>query len=72
MGAGKNDGNRQGQRLALLIAGTALVYIGVQIAGASFGWSTRTMGFFDLAALAVFGWALVSAFLIWRKRQDDS
>lgn len=70
-GDGSGD-NRQGRRLALIIAGTAAAYVGVQILGGSFGWSMRTMGLFDLAALAVFGWALLSAFLIWRRRRDDS
>jgi hypothetical protein len=56
----------------LIIAGTAVAYVGVQFIGASLGWSTRTLGLFDLAALAVFGWALVSAFMTWRARRDDS
>lgn len=74
MGSDNQDeaARQQGRRLALLIAGTALAYIGVQAVGVSLSWSTRTMGFFDLAALAVFGWALVSAFLIWRSRRNDS
>lgn len=72
-GPGDNGArSRRGRVLALIIAGTAVIYVGVQILGASLGWSTRTMGLFDLAALAVFGWALVSAFMAWRARQDDS
>ena len=74
MGA-DNDGKgsrRHGQRLGLLIAGTALAYMLIQLLGSHYGWSMRTMGLFDLAAMAVFGWALVSAFLTWRSRQDDS
>ncbi len=64
--------SRRGRQLALIIAGTAVAYVGVQFIGASLGWSTRTLGLFDLAALAVFGWALVSAFMTWRARRDDS
>ena len=67
-----SSGGAQGRWLALVIAGTAAAYVGVQLLGGSLGWSMRTLGFFDLAALAVFGWALVRAFLIWRKRRDDS
>jgi len=67
-----NSGEGQGRQLALIIAGTAAAYVGVQILGSSFGWSMRILGFFDLAALAVFGWALVRAFMIWRKRRDDN
>lgn len=66
----KGTASGKGRRLALIIAGTAVIYVGVQLIGASNGWSMRTMGLFDLAALAVFGWALVSAFLAWRARQD--
>ncbi|WP_298292650.1 DUF5337 domain-containing protein [uncultured Litoreibacter sp.] len=64
--------SRRGRQLAFIIAGTAVAYVGVQLIGAMNGWTTRTMGFFDLAALAVFGWALVSAFMIWRSGQNDS
>lgn len=67
-----NSGDGQGRRLALIIAFTAAAYVGVQILGGSFGWSMRTLGLFDLAALAVFGWALVRAFMIWRSRRDDN
>ncbi|MCY4180961.1 MAG: DUF5337 domain-containing protein [Litoreibacter sp.] len=67
----KHEGtSREGRRLALLIAGTGVAYIGVQIIGTSLGWTARTMGFFDLATLAIFGYALVSAFMIWRSRQE--
>ena len=65
MGPG-TPGDGEGRQLALIIAGTAVFYVGGQIAGGAFGWSVRTMGLFDLAALAVFGWALVRAFKIWR------
>ncbi len=71
----RDSGNQSGfagigRRLALLIAGAAIAYIGVQLIGAQLNWSNRAMAFFDLAALAVFGWALIRAFLIWRSRQN--
>ncbi|MEM9582500.1 MAG: DUF5337 family protein [Pseudomonadota bacterium] len=70
-GSDKNGGfSAQGKQLALLIAGTAIAYIGLQLIGAQQGWSNRAMAFFDLAALAVFGFALVRAFLIWRSGQS--
>ena len=56
--------------IALVLAGTGLGYILVQFLGMSLGWSQRTLGFFDLVALALFGWALVNAFMLWRSRQD--
>ncbi len=40
-------------------------------AGAKYGWSTRTSGLFDLAALAGFGFALWQTFKLWRTRQND-
>ena len=61
----------RGRMIALIIAATGVMYVGLQLLGAQLGWSNRTMALFDLTALAIFGWALVSAFLIWRKRQKD-
>lgn len=54
-----------------MIAATGLAYIGVQAFGSIYGWSNRTMAFFDLVALALFAWALIETFLIWRRRQSD-
>lgn len=71
MGSDKT-GERQGKRLALVIAATAAAYVGVQLIGTALGWSMRTLGLFDLAALAVFGWALLRALFLWRGRRDDS
>ncbi len=70
-----NDSNKsgppRGRIIALMIAATGIVYVVVQVFGSIYGWSNRAMAFFDLAALAMFGWALVEVFLIWRNRQDD-
>ncbi|MEM9434534.1 MAG: DUF5337 domain-containing protein [Pseudomonadota bacterium] len=65
------SGTPRGRIIALVIAATGLAYIGVQAFGSIYGWSNRTMAFFDLVALALFAWALIETFLIWRRRQSD-
>ncbi len=40
-------------------------------AGSQYGWSNRARAFFDLAALAGFGFALWQTFQLWRARQND-
>lgn len=61
---------RQGRLAAIVIAATALIWVGATWAGSKLGWSHRTLALFDLAALAGFAWALIVTFVIWRKRQD--
>ncbi len=68
---GKPSSQPRGKVIALITAATGFIYLVLQLIGAQYGWSYRVLGFFDLAALAIFGWALVSAFFIWRARQDD-
>ena len=63
---------QDGKRLALVIAGTAAVYLVIQVIGYSLSWSPRVMGFFDLATLAIFGWAFLSAWMIWRKSRNET
>ena len=67
------DGSRSpvGRTIALIVAVTGLTYIGIQVLGGLLGWSNRIMGLFDLIALAIFGWAVVTAFLIWRRGQSE-
>ena len=65
------DTNRQGRRVALILAGTGLYWIGITWLGSEYGWTNRTRGLFDLIALAGFGWCLWMIFGIWRKRQSD-
>jgi hypothetical protein len=60
---------RQSRLVGLVIAGTALVWIGAQWLGARLGWETRYVFLFDLAALAAFVWAMVVTYRIWRKRR---
>ena len=55
--------------VALVIAGTMLLWLGAQVVGADMGWPLRYTLLVDLAALAGFIWALVVTYQIWRKRR---
>lgn len=68
---GKTPQARAGQRVALIIAVTGVLYVLANLIAAEYGWSNRTRAFFDLAALAGFGFALWQTFQLWRARQDE-
>ena len=55
--------------VALVLAGTMILWMGAQWLGGAMGWQTRYVFLFDLAALAGFIWALVVTYQIWRRRQ---
>lgn len=57
---------RAGKRAALAVAVVGLVWVGATYLGGAYGWSQRTRAFFDLFALAGFGWAL---YLTWQVRR---
>lgn len=71
MSADKSGQMAAGQRTALLIAATGVLWICANLAGAYWGWSNRVQALFDLAALAGFGVALWQVFNIWRNRRND-
>ena len=54
-----------------MIAASGLLWIAAEAVGAQQGWTNRTLGLFNLAALAGFGAGLWLAFQAWRARQDD-
>ncbi|MGR3661214.1 MAG: DUF5337 domain-containing protein [Paracoccaceae bacterium] len=62
---------RQARMVALVIAGTTLLWLGAQWLGGRLGLDARYVFLFDLAALAGFIWALVVTYQIWRKRRED-
>lgn len=70
MAKGSGDPNKTGRRLALLIAGTGLIWVLAYLLGSEYGWSPRIMLYVDMAALAGFGVALVMAIGLWRARKD--
>lgn len=55
--------------VALVIAGTMILWVGAQWLGGIMGWEARFAFLFDLAALAGFTWALLVTYRIWRNRQ---
>lgn len=62
---------KAGQRVALILASVGVFWIVVTLIGAEYGWSNRTRAFFDLAALAGFGFALWQTYGLWRARQNE-
>lgn len=60
---------RQTKRVALVIAGTMLLWMGAQVVGGEMGLPPKYTFLIDLAALAGFIWALVVTFQIWRARR---
>ena len=60
---------RQVRLVAFVIAATMILWMGGQWLGGHFGWETRFVFLFDLAAIAGFIWALAVTYQIWRKRQ---
>lgn len=55
--------------VAIVLAGTMILWIGVQWLGAQYGWEARFAFLADMAAGAAFLWALVVTFRIWRRRE---
>ncbi len=62
---------RQGRLVALVIAGTMILWFAAQWIGRELGLEARFVFLFDLAALAGFLWALIVTYQIWRKRRDN-
>jgi threonine/homoserine/homoserine lactone efflux protein len=68
---GKTTQARAGQRVALIVALTGVLWILANLAGAEYNWPNRVRALFDLAALAGFGFALWQTYQLWRARQHD-
>ena len=62
---------RKARVVAVVIAGTMIVWMGAQWIGGNLGLEPRFAILFDLAALAALFWALIVTFQIWRARQQD-
>lgn len=62
---------RAGRRAALVIAGTAVLWVLSTLIGAQLGLGTRVLALFDMVALAGFVWAIWMIYNIWRMRQDS-
>lgn len=66
---GKTPDAKAGQRVALIMAGTGVLWILVTAIAAEYQWPTRVIALFDLAALAGFGFALFKTYQLWRARR---
>ena len=62
---------RTGRRAALVIAGTAALWVLTTLIGAKLGLSNRVLALFDMLALAGFVWAFWMIYNIWRMRHDS-
>ena len=60
---------RKGRMVALVIAGSMLLWLAAQFIGKAIGLPGRYALLFDFAAIAALVWALVNIFQIWRARQ---
>lgn len=62
---------RRGRVVALVIAGTMLLWLAVQFVGAQMGLPGRYALLFDLAALAALIWAMFNIYQMRRARRDN-
>lgn len=62
---------RKGRTVSLVIAGTLIVWMLLQVIGPMVGLAGRYALLFDFAALAALIWALVNIYQIWRMRQAE-
>lgn len=62
---------RKGRFTAMVIAGTAVLWILATLIGGYLDLTNRVRALFDLLALGGFIWALVLIYQMWRLRQDN-
>ncbi|MCP4820541.1 MAG: DUF5337 domain-containing protein [Shimia sp.] len=62
---------RRGRMVSLVIAGTILIWLALNVIGRAAGLPGRFALLFDFAALAALIWAMVNIYQIWRARQAD-
>lgn len=61
---------RKGRMLSLVIAGTLIIWMLLQIVSPMIGLPGRFALLFDFAAMAALVWALVNVYQLWRARHD--
>ena len=62
---------RKGRIVSLVIAGTLIIWMLLQVIGPMVGLAGRYALLFDFAALAALIWAFVNIYQIWRMRQAE-
>ncbi len=68
-GAHDRQTARQARMVAVVIAGTMILWVGAQWAGPKLGLDASYAFLFDLAALAGFVWALAVTWQIWQRQK---
>jgi predicted MFS family arabinose efflux permease len=63
---------RDARLVAIVLVGTMALWLGAQWMGGHFGWESRFVFLFDLAALAGFFWTMVVTYRIWRRQKAAS
>ena len=61
---------KKGRTVSLVIAGSILLWLGMQWVAVELNISSRYMLLLDLAVMAAMVWSLLVTFQIWRMRQD--
>lgn len=67
----EQDMARKGRMVSIVIAGTVLIWLALNVIGKMAGLPGRYALLFDFAAMAALIWALVNIYQIWRARQAD-
>ncbi|MFX0545658.1 DUF5337 domain-containing protein [Roseovarius sp. S1116L3] len=65
------DQARAGRRAAMVIAGTAILWVAATMIGPMLGLTQQQLVLFDIMALGGFLWAVWMIYNIWRARQDN-
>ena len=63
---------RQMRLVAVVIAATMLLWLGVQWIGGQMGWPGKYVFLADLAAIGAMIWSLLVTWRIWRRRNGPS
>ena len=61
---------KKGRTVSLVIAGSILLWLGMQWVAVELNISSRHMLLLDLAVMAAMVWSLLVTFQIWRTRRD--
>lgn len=67
----RDEQTAKGRQAALVIAGTAVLWVLATLIGGQAGLSLRWLALFDMLALAGFLFALWMVFQIWRARRSN-
>ncbi|WP_323783508.1 DUF5337 domain-containing protein [Thalassovita sp.] len=62
--------SRKSRHIALVIAGSMLLWLGANWLGRAMGLPGRYALLFDLAAMAALIYAIINIYQLWRLRQD--